>query len=181
MTPFNRSSRWAAALALGLAGLIGCRRGARARRPARTAASPFELVFQGRWEWDAEDGYGLHPDAAVLVGTFTSGAPFCESGTAAQKLRESVRRYTCSDDSGSLTLVMMNPDAAGANGRSSRDPAAMRACMAGGPTAARCWKWIPSTVHRSGFGRRSRGSLIPTPSRGSIRTPSRRAPPRARA
>ena len=42
MTPFNRSSRWAAALALGLAGLIGVGAALVLAGPARTAASPFE-------------------------------------------------------------------------------------------------------------------------------------------
>jgi hypothetical protein len=116
----RRSFNWVALVALGLAGVVAV--SAATALAAGSAASPFELVFQGRYEWDAEvDPYGLPPEAgAVLVGTFTSGAPFCESGTAADlpDSREPVWRYTCGDGSGTLALGMTNPAAAnGGTGR----------------------------------------------------------------
>ncbi len=109
----RRSFGWVVALVgIGLAGVVAV--SAATALAARSAASPFELVFQGRWEanWEGDPSYGL---PVVLVGTFTSGAPFCESGTADDPTwsRDPVRRrYTCSDGSGSLTLGMTNPLAA---------------------------------------------------------------------
>jgi hypothetical protein len=107
----RRSFSWVALVGIGLAGVVAV--SAATALAARSAASPFELVFQGRWEanWEGDPEYGL---PAVLVGTFTSGAPFCESGTADDFLSRDpvLRRYTCSDGSGSLTLGMTNPLAA---------------------------------------------------------------------
>jgi hypothetical protein len=108
----RRSFSWVALVAIGLAGVVAV--SAATAVAARSAASPFELLYQGRWEtnWEADPSYGL---PAVLVGTFTSDAPFCESGTAdyRERARDPVlRRYTCSDGSGSLTLGMTNPLAA---------------------------------------------------------------------
>ncbi len=51
MTLYGRSSRWAAALALGLAGLIGVGAATVLAAPARSAATEFELTFEGTWEW----------------------------------------------------------------------------------------------------------------------------------
>jgi hypothetical protein len=113
----RRSFHWVVAVVgIGLAGVVAV--SAATALAARSAASPFELVFQGRYEWDKE----VDPDGllAVLVGTFTSSPPFCEAGTAADRpdSRELVRRYTCSDGSGTLTLGMTNPEAAyGGRGR----------------------------------------------------------------
>ena len=110
----RRSFNWVvvALVGIGLAGVVAV--SAASALAARSAASPFELFYQGHWEadWEADPSYGL---PAVLVGTFTSGAPFCESGTADDPTwsRDPVRRrYTCSDGSGSLTLGMTNPLAA---------------------------------------------------------------------
>jgi hypothetical protein len=108
----RRSFNWVALVGVVLAGVVAV--SAATALAARPAASPFELVYQGRWEadWERDPSYGL---PAVLVGTFTSGAPFCESGTADYRewARDPVlRRYTCSDGSGSLTLGMTNPLAA---------------------------------------------------------------------
>jgi hypothetical protein len=76
---------------------------------ARSAASPFDLVVQGHQELVAFDGVILD---ARLVGTFTSGSPFCESGTIEPTWAgDAVRRYSCSDGSGSLTLGITNPQA----------------------------------------------------------------------
>jgi hypothetical protein len=103
----RRSFNWVVVLVgIGLAGVVAV--SAAAALAARTAASPFELVLQGRYE-------GFVPGDVLLdgrlVATFTSGAPFCESGTAAdvELPRASdgggARRYTCGDGSGSLTLA----------------------------------------------------------------------------
>ena len=46
MTMYGRSSRWAAALALGLAGLIGVGAALVLAAPARPAATAFELTFE---------------------------------------------------------------------------------------------------------------------------------------
>jgi len=63
----NRFS-WVALVGIGLAGVVAV--SAATAPAARSAASPFELVVQGR----AVD--------VILDGTFTASAPFCESGTA---------------------------------------------------------------------------------------------------
>ena len=74
----RRSLNWVVVLVgFGLAGVVAVS-GATALA-ARSAASPFELVLQGR-----DEGF-VKGDAlrdGRLVATFTSGAPFCESGTA---------------------------------------------------------------------------------------------------
>jgi hypothetical protein len=93
--PFN----WVVALVgIGLAGVVAV--SAATALAARTAASPFELVFQGRWEGEVDpEGF-----PSVFVGTFTSVAPFCDSGTADYPDSDTRVRYTCSDGSGSLTI-----------------------------------------------------------------------------
>ena len=74
----------------------------------RSAATPFELVAIDRYEGECPDCVG----SSGHVGTFTSSAPFCESGTAddvgSRRRGESDVRYTCSDGSGSLTLAVRN-------------------------------------------------------------------------
>ena len=106
----RRSFNWVAALVgIGLAGVVAV--SAATALAARSAASPFELVFQGREEGVFDGGVLL---GSRLVGTFTSGAPFCESGTAADlphppRPREALERYKCTDGSGSLTLRIANP------------------------------------------------------------------------
>ena len=73
------------------------------------------------------------------------------------------RRYRCGDGSGGLTLADANrPDgrhSGTANGRSSRDPVAIRACVGKGPSASRtAHPGPPGTLrHRSRFERRSEG------------------------
>ena len=64
---------------------------------APTAAKPFELVFNGAYEFDDAAG------AMWLAGAFTSKAPFCGSGSAVD-LDIGVRRFVCADGSGSITL-----------------------------------------------------------------------------
>jgi len=83
--------------AIGLAGVVAV--SAATALSARSAASPFELVVQG------------HAVDVILDGTFTSSAPFCESGTAAHAPHAGEYRelYTCSDGSGSLTFRFMPP------------------------------------------------------------------------
>jgi hypothetical protein len=97
----GRSSRWAAALALGFAGLIGG--GAATLHAAGTAPSAFELTVQGRdtWQWDGDVLTGVE-----LQWTFRSQAPLCASGTF---LEYGVPggftwRFTCDDGTGSLTI-----------------------------------------------------------------------------
>jgi hypothetical protein len=93
----RRFFNWVALAAVGLAGVVAV--SATTALGARSAANPFELVFEGSEEC-VSDGYAC-VDSRV-VGTFTSGVPFCESGTAVDV--ESLMRYTCTDGSGSLTL-----------------------------------------------------------------------------
>src|SRR5262245_15796789 len=102
-----RRFRWAALVGIGLAGLVAvsAATGVSARSIPTT---PFELVATDRYEAEC-------PDCSIPnghVGTFTSGAPFCESGTV-DDLGSCRRdgtdvRYRCSDGSGSVTLVERN-------------------------------------------------------------------------
>jgi hypothetical protein len=104
----RRSFSWVALVGVALAGVVAV--SAATALAARSAASPFELVFQGRYEALVDGDVYL---GSRLVGTFTSGAPFCESGTADDALHpgDTVVRYTCSDGSGSLTLTTPYPSA----------------------------------------------------------------------
>jgi hypothetical protein len=98
----RKSFNWVVALVgIGLAGVVAV--SAATALAARSAASSFELVVQGR----AVD--------VILDGTFTSSAPFCESGTAAHAPHSGEYRelYTCSDGSGSLTFRFMPPGDSG--------------------------------------------------------------------
>ena len=101
MTKHGRSSRWAAALALGLVGLIGVGAALVPVAPARGAATAFELTFEAE----------LEPPEFVITkgGTFTSGAPFCASGRIVEVDNDYVTatwRFTCDDGSGSLTVLL---------------------------------------------------------------------------
>jgi hypothetical protein len=99
---------WVALVGIGLAGVVAVSAAA-STLAARSTASPLEIVFHARHEPMLPN-----PFATVLhTGTFTSGAPFCESGTAEDagwaRLRPNsdtsgLRLYTCADGSGSLTL-----------------------------------------------------------------------------
>jgi hypothetical protein len=98
MSLYGRSSRWAAALALGLAGLIGVGAAMVLAAPARTAASTFELTLEGRQTLSFED-------EVVYIesrGTFRSSAPFCATGTFVDEW--GTLRFTCDDGTGSLTV-----------------------------------------------------------------------------
>jgi hypothetical protein len=101
--PFN----WVVVLVgIGLAGVVAV--SAASALAARSAASPFELVAIDRYEGDCPDWWTC--PGGTYVATFTSGAPFCESGTfdhvvALWQNPPNARRYTCSDGSGSLTLA----------------------------------------------------------------------------
>jgi hypothetical protein len=96
---------WVALVGIGLAGLVAV--SAATALAARSGASPFELVAIDRFEGECPDWWTC--PGGTHVGTFTSGAPFCESGTvdyvAAPGQNEEARRYTCSDGSGTLTLA----------------------------------------------------------------------------
>jgi hypothetical protein len=76
---------------------------------ARSAARPFELVFNGGYESD-------YDGVLLLAGSFTSKAPFCESGSAAT-VELDAPRFSCADGSGSITLdVGSRPDPFGDRG-----------------------------------------------------------------
>jgi hypothetical protein len=116
----RRSSKWVVALVgIGFAGVVGM--SAATAFAARSAASPFELVAIDRYEAECPDCVppGGHV-GDVHVGTFTSGAPFCASGTiddlGSRSPNETDRRYTCSDGTGSLTLVERNFGGSGDTG-----------------------------------------------------------------
>ena len=98
MNVYGRSSRWAAALALGLLGLIGVSAATVHAAPARTSASAFELTLEARWY----DPWVFSPQAA----TFRSRAPFCATGTFVEDAYGDRRqwRFTCDDGTGSLTV-----------------------------------------------------------------------------
>jgi hypothetical protein len=70
---------------------------------AVSAAQPFELVFDGWYEIDDEG-------VPLLAGSFTSNAPFCESGSAFDDWPEEAplgRRFDCADGSGSIWLSLV--------------------------------------------------------------------------
>jgi hypothetical protein len=96
----RRFLNWVALVAVGLAGVVAL--SAATALAGRAAASPFELAFEGRAEAVDGDVFG----GWRTVGTFTSGGPFCESGTAvdAPHPHDVLMLYTCADGSGSLTL-----------------------------------------------------------------------------
>jgi hypothetical protein len=110
----RRFFNWVALVGIGLAGVVAV--SAATALAGRSAGSPFELVAIDRYEAECPDCFpsGGH------VGTFTSGAPFCESGTiddlGSRRQNETDRRYTCSDGSGSLTLVERNFGGGGNSG-----------------------------------------------------------------
>jgi hypothetical protein len=109
----RRSFSWVALVGIGLAGVVAV--SAATALAARSAASPFELVFEGREEgiFDGEVYLGSR-----VVGTFTSGGPFCESGTAVDlpHARDVLMHYTCTDGSGSLTLKFVSDRARSESG-----------------------------------------------------------------
>jgi hypothetical protein len=102
---------WLAVAGIGLAG-VGAVSGGASSVAAHSAASPLELAFQARHEPCSD----CFPSLAVRhVGTFTSGPPFCASGTAEdvgwfrRQFNSDVgalRHYVCADGSGSLLLVI---------------------------------------------------------------------------
>jgi hypothetical protein len=112
---------WVALVGIGLAGVVAV--SAATALAARSTASPLEIVFHARQE--PVPG----PLATVRhFGTFTSGAPFCESGTAedAGWIRNrtntdtsALRDYVCGDGSGSLTLWITSLQAEHAPGAGS--------------------------------------------------------------
>jgi hypothetical protein len=96
-------------IGIGLAGVVAVSAAA-STVAASSTASPLEIIFHARHE--------PCPDGATLctvrnVGTFTSGAPFCESGAAvddgwakrrANSETSVLRVFECADGSGSLGL-----------------------------------------------------------------------------
>ena len=123
----RRSFNWVALVGIGLAGVVAV--SAATALAARSAASPFELVVQGR---------GRRRDSRS--GTFTSSAPFCESGDGRPRttfLGEYRERYTVSDGSGSLTFRFDARSGTRETGRSSRAPVATRGLRGKGNTSSR--------------------------------------------
>jgi hypothetical protein len=114
-----RSFNWVVVVGITLAGVVAA--SAVAASAVRSTASPFELVFTGRYEPYPECAALPDPDPMCFdmqpaTGTFTSRDPFCGSGTAetaepSGPLVHVVRRYTCADGSGSLTLRISRLDA----------------------------------------------------------------------
>ncbi|HET9242910.1 MAG TPA: hypothetical protein VFN99_05660 [Gaiella sp.] len=106
MSLYGRSTRWAA-LALGLAGLLGVSAALVLAAPARSAATEFELTFEGTWEWNDVYFFGR-----FRGGTFRSRAPFCATGTFVEDPWSSAGttwRFTCDDGTGGLTVSTPDP------------------------------------------------------------------------
>jgi hypothetical protein len=104
----RRSFSWVALVGVGLAGVVAV--SAATALAARSAASPFEVVATDRYEANEATCPDCEPWDGPHAGTFTSGAPFCESGTVGVPewfgpRGEQFRRYTCTDGSGSLMLA----------------------------------------------------------------------------
>lgn len=104
--PVATRSRWAPALALGLAGLIGMGAATGRAAPPQTAASAFELTLEGKdtMQWEDE---GILEDKRA--GTFRSRAPFCATGTFIDDDYPNVLdaerwQFICDDGTGSLTV-----------------------------------------------------------------------------
>jgi hypothetical protein len=80
---------------------------------AGTAASSFELVFEGRHEAAADS-----PTGFWHVGEFTASGPFCSSGTASTlgvegttpANAQATRLLTCADGSGTATALVVSID-----------------------------------------------------------------------
>ena len=105
MTAKGKSTRWDAALALGLAGLIGVGAALVLAAPARSVPTDFELTFEA----------ALEPPEFVITkgGTFASRAPFCASGRIVEVANDYVTatwRFTCDDGTGSLTVFFGGPE-----------------------------------------------------------------------
>ena len=98
MTQYGRSSRWAAALALGLAGLTSASAATVLAAAARTEASAFELTLEvtDTQQWEGDVILDI-----TRQGTFRSQGPFCATGTFVDDGRW---RLTCDDGTGSLTV-----------------------------------------------------------------------------
>jgi hypothetical protein len=100
------------ALALGVAGLVSV--GAVVAVAARSAAPPFQLILNAKHEEVPSDAN--YPLGLRHAGTFTSRAPFCESGSAVDLRLSPVnapgtatRLLTCADGSGTLTALVGSP------------------------------------------------------------------------
>jgi hypothetical protein len=105
MNLYGRSSNWAAALALGVAGMIGVGAALVLATPARSVATAFELTFEAE----------LEPPEFVITkgGMFESRAPFCAGGTIVEVDNDYVSatwQFTCDDGTGSLTVHLGGPE-----------------------------------------------------------------------
>ena len=109
-----RSRPTSAVLVALAAGIVGV--GTMAALAASSAAGRFELMFQASHE--AVPASPTYPFGLRHTGTFTSGAPFCPTGTlvdiqvlggVSSPLRAR-RQYTCDDGSGSLVFFVDDPE-----------------------------------------------------------------------
>ena len=95
----RRSFNWVALVGVALAGVVAV--SATTALAARTAASPFELVFQGRARSSLSVGEAILD--ARLVGTFTSRCAVLRVRRSRRRRSmmggDMVRRYTCTDGS----------------------------------------------------------------------------------
>ena len=103
----RRSISWVVLVSVALAGVVAM--SATAAGAARSAAGSFELVAIDRYEGACPDCVPTPGVPYSHVGTFTAGAPFCESGSiddvgAGSTRGGFIRRYACAEGSGSLTL-----------------------------------------------------------------------------
>jgi hypothetical protein len=119
----HRLFSWTTLVGIALAGVVAATALAGSTAlasDAGSAASPFELVFTGRYEPYPEcevNPSDMCFDMKPAPGTFTAGAPFCDSGTTEDVGYTTheylglghVRRYTCADGSGSLALSISKP------------------------------------------------------------------------
>jgi hypothetical protein len=140
MSGTSQHLRKSALLAV-LIAIVGSVVASAAAAPAAvSAAKPFELVFDGGYEFD---------DDGVLqgTGTFTSKAPFCESGSAVDVWSEVLmgRRFVCADGSGSITLVLVYRNIDGDGDWSILEGTGQYAGLRGrGTVRGEAWDWLPT-------------------------------------
>ena len=95
MIVYSRSTRWAAAQALALAGLIGVGAALVLATPASSAASAFELTAEIVEYYPGVD--------SPQGGRFRSGAPFCSTGRFDRI--QAAWHFTCDDGTGSVRVL----------------------------------------------------------------------------
>jgi hypothetical protein len=109
-TPINRRAALAVAAVVVLGTAVSA---AHAAVASQDAATPFRIVLSAHHEDTATSEQ--FPVGIIHVGAFTSGSPFCDSGTAADldwgfSEGKFKRLFTCDDGSGSLTFWISPSD-----------------------------------------------------------------------